>query len=137
MSAFYLISYVNTRYQRNHPQGVDFWPSITRSQRPESNDGYRGWNQRHRASLEERVVNAGLDAPDPVAVLAKRHRNSICAVTRILPPELLSYMFSINVLCDRPRPKNGGYNLGWISVTHVCHLWREVGPSRLGRSSPI
>ncbi|KAI0247858.1 hypothetical protein BJV78DRAFT_1156908 [Lactifluus subvellereus] len=111
---------------------MDFWPSITRSQHPESNDGLRRWNQRHRTSLEESVINVVFDATDPVAVLTKRHRNSICAVTRILPPELLSYIFSINVLCDPPRPNNGGYNLGWISVTHVCYQWREVGhPARV------
>ncbi|KAH9977558.1 hypothetical protein BJV74DRAFT_860494 [Russula compacta] len=28
--------------------------------------------------------------------------------------------------CDRPGAKNGTRNLGWISVTQVCHYWREV-----------
>lgn len=63
-------------------------------------------------------------------VLTKRYRNAACAVFK-LPPELLSHVFSISVLRDRPGAKNGTYNLGWISVTQVCHRWREVTFSRL------
>ncbi|KAF8261011.1 hypothetical protein EI94DRAFT_1789685 [Lactarius quietus] len=69
--------------------------------------------------------NARHDAATMVTVLAKRRRNSGCAVAA-LPPELLSYVFSMNVLSDRPGQKNGKYNLGWISATQVCHRWREI-----------
>ncbi|KAH9075583.1 hypothetical protein EDB83DRAFT_1794347 [Lactarius deliciosus] len=60
-----------------------------------------------------------------VTVLMKRRHNSGCAVTA-LPPELLSYVFSMNLLSDRPGLANGNYSLGWISVTQVCHRWREI-----------
>jgi len=66
------------------------------------------------------------DGTSSTAVLAKRYRNSVCVVSK-LPPELLSYVFSINVLCERPCTKNGTFSLGWISITQVCHWWREVG----------
>ncbi|KAH9064982.1 hypothetical protein EDB87DRAFT_1574710 [Lactarius vividus] len=60
-----------------------------------------------------------------VTVLTKLRHNSGCAVTA-LPPELLSYVFSMNLLSDRPGLVNGNYSLGWISVTQVCYRWREV-----------
>lgn len=69
--------------------------------------------------------NAKPDAITMATVLPKRRRNSSRAVAA-LPSELLSYVFSMNVLSDRPGQKNGKYNLGWISATQVCHRWREV-----------
>ncbi|KAH9036639.1 hypothetical protein EDB85DRAFT_1888778 [Lactarius pseudohatsudake] len=60
-----------------------------------------------------------------VTVLMKLRHNSGCAVTA-LPPELLSHVFSVNLLSDRPGLVNGNYSLGWISVTQVCHRWREI-----------
>jgi hypothetical protein len=59
-----------------------------------------------------------------------------CAVAA-LPPELLSYVFSMNVLSDRPAQKNGKYDLGWISVTQVCHRWREVCAATYQPGFPI
>ncbi|KAH8981540.1 hypothetical protein EDB92DRAFT_178446 [Lactarius akahatsu] len=32
----------------------------------------------------------------------------------------------MNLLSDRPGLVNGNYSLGWISVTQVCHRWREI-----------
>ena len=76
------------------------------------------------ASVEESLDNGRLDV---VTVLTKRRHNSGCAAA-VLPPELLSYVFSMNVLSDRPVRKNGKHSffLGWISATQVCHQWREV-----------
>jgi hypothetical protein len=78
------------------------------------------------------LSNTDLDMTGLGAVLTKRHLNSICPISK-LPPELLSSVFSINVLCDRPGTKDGTYSLGWISVTQVCHQWREVrGTAQVG-----
>lgn len=101
-------------------------PSTTRSQRSEFKGEHHGYSYvEHRLAR----VNEELDATDLAEVLKKRHRNSVGPAS-VLPPELLSSVFSINVLCDRPgSPKNGlgkYYSLGWISATQVCHRWREV-----------
>ncbi len=92
------------------------------------NDGHHGWDEPLPTSLEQSFLDAELDATGlaTVTVLRKRRRNSVCAISK-LPPELLSYVFSMNVLCDRPGMKNGAYSLGWIVTTQVCHQWREVG----------
>ncbi|KAI9451219.1 hypothetical protein BJY52DRAFT_1215149 [Lactarius psammicola] len=74
---------------------------------------------------EESLGNARIDAATMVTVLTKRRRNSGCVVAA-LPPELLSYVISMNVLSDRPGHMNGKYGLGWISATQVCHRWREI-----------
>ena len=82
--------------------------------------------------------NARHDAATTATVLTKRRRNSGCAVAA-LPPELLSYVFSMNVLSDRPGQKHGKqkYNLGWISATQVCHRWREVCAATHQPSFPV
>lgn len=81
-------------------------------------NGYREWIAPPCTLLQESLDNARHDA---ATIVTKLPCNSGCAVAA-LPPELLSYVFSMNVLSDRPAQKN----LGWISVTQVCHRWREV-----------
>jgi F-box-like len=61
-------------------------------------------------------------------ICLKRERNSNVPISR-LPPEILSAIFFYNVL-------DGGHDFsyrfisaslgGWISVTYVCHYWREI-----------
>jgi hypothetical protein len=76
-------------------------------------------------AVEKSLGNSKPEAATMATVLQKRRRNSSCAVAA-LPSELLSIVFSMNVLSDRPGQKNGKHNLGWISATQVCHRWREV-----------
>ncbi|KAH9043580.1 hypothetical protein EDB84DRAFT_864547 [Lactarius hengduanensis] len=88
-------------------------------------NGYRELTVLPCSPVEESFGNARLEAATMVTVLMKLRHNSGCAVTA-LPPELLSYVFSMNLLSDRPGLVNGNYSLGWISVTQVCHRWREI-----------
>lgn len=76
-------------------------------------------------AVEKSLGNSKPEAATMATVLQKRRRNSSCAVAA-LPSELLSIVFSMNVLSDRPGQKNGKHNLGWISATQVCHRWREI-----------
>lgn len=89
-------------------------------------DTHHGMDEPNPTSSGQRSLIADIYATSQTKILAKRYLNSTCAVSK-LPPELLSYVFSISVLCDRPGTKDGVYSLGWISVTQVCHYWREVG----------
>ena len=112
-------------------KGGYLWPPITPPQSLPLSNGHHGWNEPHASSLRQGLSNTELDdATSLAAVQTKRYRNSVCAVSK-LPPELLSYVFSINIYCDRPGAKNGTSHLGWISVTQVCHYWREVRKCKL------
>ncbi|KAF9652349.1 hypothetical protein BDM02DRAFT_3266414 [Thelephora ganbajun] len=54
----------------------------------------------------------------------KSRRNSLCSVSR-LPPEVLSDVFL--VLAEQLQAQDRfRVDFKWISVTHVCHLWRHV-----------
>ncbi|KAI0062543.1 hypothetical protein BV25DRAFT_1885251 [Artomyces pyxidatus] len=67
----------------------------------------------------------------------RMRRNTLSPVHR-LPPEILAMIFSF--LADEYPPRRfvsyGLSKLGWITVTHVCHHWRQVAldnPSLWGR----
>lgn len=56
--------------------------------------------------------------------LLKSRRNSLCRISR-LPPEVLSEVFLVfaEQLQVQDRFK---VNFEWITITHVCRLWRET-----------
>ena len=56
-------------------------------------------------------------------------RNALTPIS-LLPPEVLARVFYFLSLEQRPCTRK--QNLGWIRVTHVCRLWRQVA---LGDSS--
>ncbi|KAJ8475386.1 hypothetical protein ONZ45_g15626 [Pleurotus djamor] len=66
-------------------------------------------------------INAKIDAHYAEIRRLRALHNATCAATRHLPVEILSMIFRI--LEDTHR-----YNspLPWISVTHVCRLWRTT-----------
>lgn len=113
------------RHKLNVFEGADVGVSLACRQNISLSNVYCELNVPPCASVEESLENARLDVETMVAVPTKRRRNSGCAATS-LPPELLSYVFSMNVLSDRPQLKKGNNSLGWVSATHVCHRWREV-----------
>ena len=51
----------------------------------------------------------------------RTRRNEFLPIAR-LPPEILSHIFSFHAIENPPNPPG----LGWITVTHVCHRWRQV-----------
>ncbi|KAI0046165.1 hypothetical protein FA95DRAFT_1607093 [Auriscalpium vulgare] len=58
------------------------------------------------------------------------HSVAVDVVAR-LPPEILTLVFSILSSIARPHrtqstPTKFTYNLGWLTVTHVCRRWRNV-----------
>jgi len=54
----------------------------------------------------------------------KSRKNSLCPVSR-LPPEVLSEVFL--VLAEQLQAQDRfKVDFKWISVAHVCHLWRNV-----------
>ena len=54
----------------------------------------------------------------------KSRRNSFCPVSR-LPPEVLSEVFL--VLAEQLQAQDRfKVDFKWISVAHVCHLWRDI-----------
>jgi len=81
--------------------------------------------------------SGGTDEENDLVSLAGRLTPSLCsrrsAVTPIsvLPPELLVQIFRLYAL-EEPPWSRGVQKLGWIAVTHVCQLWRQVA---LGDSS--
>ena len=66
------------------------------------------------------AVNKEVDA---AMQLLRTVRNALAPVS-LLPPEVLARVFRFLSL-DEP-PHSGKQNLGWIRVTHVCQLWRQV-----------
>ena len=115
-------------------EGCNVLPPTTSFQHSQLNDTHHGCGGPNSASSGQ--TSSDMNASSQATVLTKRCLNSTCAISK-LPPELLSHVFSISVLCDRPGMKNGLYSLGWISVTQACHYWREVGAgfcSRFGHA---
>jgi hypothetical protein len=66
---------------------------------------------------------------DAASQLLRSLRNTLAPIS-LLPPEVLARVFHFLAL-EEP-PCSGEPNLGWIGVTHVCRLWRQVA---LGDSS--
>jgi hypothetical protein len=66
---------------------------------------------------------------DTAKQLIRSLSNSL-APTSLLPPEILTRIF--HFLSLEEPPYSGKQNLGWIGVTHVCQLWRNIA---LGESS--
>ena len=121
---------------RPFPEGCNASLPTTGFQRLQLSDTHHGLDEPNPASEGQRSLVTGNDAASQAPVPTKRYVNSTCAIFK-LPPELFSYVFSISVLCDRPGTKSGVYTLGWISVTQVCHYWREVGQASSARSDTL
>ena len=108
------------------PEGCNASLPTTGFQYLQLDDTHHAWDEPNPAPEGQRSLITDIDATSQAPVPTQRYLNSTCAIFK-LPPELFSYVFSISVLCDRPGTKNGVYSPGWISVTQVCHYWREVG----------
>lgn len=54
----------------------------------------------------------------------KVFHNTLAPINR-LPPELLASIFALTAQLVRESTEIGN-GLAWISVTHVCQLWRDV-----------
>jgi hypothetical protein len=62
---------------------------------------------------------------DAVMHLLQSLRNAMAPIS-LLPPEVLSQIFHFLSLMDEPLGYSRKKKLGWIIVTHVCWLWRQV-----------
>jgi hypothetical protein len=68
-------------------------------------------------------VDREIDAAIPLTRTLLTHRNTLAPVS-VLPPEVLSRIFHLVALAERPW--SNMENLRWISVTQVCRHWRQV-----------
>ena len=71
------------------------------------------------------AVSAVDDEINAVMQLLHSLRNDMAPIS-LLPPEVLSRIFHFLSLKDQPLGYFRTQNLGWIIVTHVCRLWRQV-----------
>ena len=71
------------------------------------------------------AVSAVDDEINAVMQLLHSLRNAMAPIS-LLPPEVLSRIFHFLSLKDRPFGYSRTRILGWIIVTHVCRLWRQV-----------
>ncbi|KZV65368.1 hypothetical protein PENSPDRAFT_756558 [Peniophora sp. CONT] len=86
-------------------------------------------------SLDPRdIADAELEAMQKHLAVARQKRNEVFGACKLMP-ELLSDIF--RSVQDRWKPErlrpreveasdNPRYSLGWMSLTHVCHKWRQV-----------
>ncbi|VDB83439.1 unnamed protein product [Peniophora sp. CBMAI 1063] len=80
--------------------------------------------------LHLQTMDAELDVLELTLCRARQMRNRKSVVCN-LPPEILIYVFANLQLIWRPRMKEYTasrrvYDLGWMYITQVCSLWREV-----------
>lgn len=88
------------------------------------------------------AIDDELSALQVIMCAMRTRRNNFSLIGR-LPPEILSCIFSFHAI-NQPTPSDPIYNpddpfpsnssptrlgLGWITVTHVCHRWRQVALS--------
>ena len=88
------------------------------------------------------AIDDELSALQMITCAMRTRRNNFSFIGR-LPPEILSCIFSFHAI-NQPIPKDSIYNpddpfpsssgpiqlgLGWITITHVCHRWRQVALS--------
>ncbi|KAI0046208.1 hypothetical protein FA95DRAFT_1607072 [Auriscalpium vulgare] len=117
--------------EAQHAEAKAFWESTARARlgHLDSVDvSLRKFGNRHRHADEafstvDIEINAALKA-----IQAMRTRRNALAPVAVLPPEVLSHIFSLLAISEPPswRPNNGPY-LGWIVMTtHVCRHWRQI-----------
>lgn len=92
-----------------------------------------GWNFPSQASY--RHVNMTGETIGDISTTARQKTPSPSPLYQ-LPPELLSRCFWFLATLEHPQAADlwgvphyvtvSGYSLGWIRVTHVCSLWRNV-----------
>ncbi|EIM84207.1 uncharacterized protein STEHIDRAFT_112648 [Stereum hirsutum FP-91666 SS1] len=70
-------------------------------------------------------IHGEVDAMKHAIALMQSQLNSVAPIS-LLPVELLAECFTI--LADA-HPPSGRQDLGWITVTHVCHHWRDFALS--------
>lgn len=72
-------------------------------------------------STDLNVVDAEIARRERELATLKVHRNTLAPINRKLPPEILSQIFihRRNLSC-RWQPYD------WITLTHICHYWREL-----------
>ena len=71
------------------------------------------------------AIDKGIDAARQFLCSLFTRRNTLIPVS-LLPPEILSRVFHLLVVEERPFFSSGNLKLGWIRVTHVCRHWRQV-----------
>ncbi|KAI0045619.1 hypothetical protein FA95DRAFT_1461369, partial [Auriscalpium vulgare] len=70
------------------------------------------------------MLDKELTEVESAALAIKMRRNSIAPIHR-LPSEIFAKVFSI--LCQSHAPSTfSTWELGWITVTHVCRHWRQI-----------
>ncbi|KAI0046285.1 hypothetical protein FA95DRAFT_1401684 [Auriscalpium vulgare] len=94
-------------------------PSITINQASARN------YQSTMADIAQNMQGAdSLDESNAAPAQDAAHHNAQLPATR-LPPEILSYIFSIlSSIYQPPYAKKGG--LGWLTATHICQRWRSI-----------
>ena len=107
------------------------WEAIFRSRFGAMMDGPFAPKSKTRAQTLELELNA----LERYTILAKRCRNASQGACS-LPVEILANIFGFAQIDWRPThtishlngtPANNiNYDLGWIYLTHVCHIWRSV-----------
>ncbi|KAI0056810.1 hypothetical protein BV25DRAFT_1864177 [Artomyces pyxidatus] len=83
-------------------------------------------------------VDDELAALHLVTCSMRRRRNALASIS-VLPPEIIAHIFEFHSLNYPPAPEHPAYDfdgpdpptltqiqLGWITITHVCHHWRQV-----------
>ncbi|KAI0060064.1 hypothetical protein BV25DRAFT_1993101 [Artomyces pyxidatus] len=107
---------------------IDFWGSVVRARMPMI-DHFTHYDSAVSTGATWEVLDQEIRAIFDIAWLLKTRRNALASRIVRLPADILSSIFLWVKEMDpfyHDRPEVTMKIPGWISLTHVCHRWREV-----------